>query len=72
MWFRRKKCRKKKKKKKKIKMEKSKVGRKPVQDKKQAISVYVRPSQIKQAGGADALREKLNQYIDTITTLNIR
>ena len=53
-------------------MEKSKVGRKPVQDKKKAISVYVRPSQIQQAGGADALREKLGKYIETITTLNIR
>jgi hypothetical protein len=52
-------------------MEKSKAGRKPVQDKKMAISVYVRPSQIQQAGGADALREKLTKYVETITTLKL-
>jgi len=62
---------KKKKKKKKFKMEKSKAGRKPVQDKKKGISIYVKPSQIQQAGGADALREKLTRYVETITTLKV-
>jgi len=52
-------------------MEKSKAGRKPVQDKKKGISIYVKPSQIQQAGGADALREKLTRYVETITTLKV-
>jgi len=52
-------------------MEKAKLGRKPVKDKKQMVSIYVRPSQINEAGGKIALREKLNKYVETITTLKI-
>ena len=41
-------------------------GRKKLEDKKQAISIYVRGSLIDKLGGKDYVREILNNYIKQI------
>lgn len=40
------------------------AGRKPKENKKQPISIYVRPSDIETIGGKDAVREVCNDAID--------
>jgi len=40
------------------------AGRKPVQDKKQQISLFIAESKIKKHGGADKLRAKIYKLIE--------
>lgn len=47
--------------------EKSKPGRKPVQDKKEAITIYLKPSDITKMGGKDSTRDSLLAYIEKLT-----
>ena len=42
-----------------------KPGRKPIQDKKEPVTIYVRRSEIKRHGGKNKLRETLNFYVET-------
>jgi hypothetical protein len=43
-------------------MKKLKAGRKPIADKKRAVTIYVKDSDIKQLGGLAALRISLLNY----------
>jgi hypothetical protein len=45
---------------------KSKPGRKTVEDKKEGVTVYVRPSEIKKIGGKDKLRHYINRYVQRL------
>lgn len=42
---------------------KSKPGRKKIEDKKESVTVYVRPSDIEKLGGKDTLRDNINAFI---------
>lgn len=41
-------------------------GRKPIQDKKQPVTIYLRQSKIKENGGEEKTKEKLYEYLQVI------
>jgi hypothetical protein len=45
-----------------LKVKKSKLGRKTIEDKKIPISIYLKQSEIFRLGGGDELRTKLLKY----------
>lgn len=47
-------------------IEKSKPGRKKVQDKKIGITIYIKPSDIVRMGGKDNVRESLLNHFEKI------
>jgi hypothetical protein len=47
-----------------IQQQKSKAGRKPEKDKKENITIYVKPSHILKFGGKDSLRDRLLLFIE--------
>lgn len=40
-----------------------KKGRKPIDDKKKPVTIFIRESQIKKHGGVDAVKKKISDYI---------
>lgn len=42
------------------------VGRKPLDDKKVPLTLYIRESEIKKRGGNDAVRDKLYELLEKV------
>ena len=47
-------------------MFKTKPGRKKVADKKESVTVYIKPSEIISVGGKDELRDQIIAFIETL------
>lgn len=47
-------------------MEKQKRGRKPIEDKKQPLTIYQPLSLIKKFGGKEEIKNKINNFIKTL------
>jgi hypothetical protein len=47
----------------------SKVGRKKIEDKKEMVGIYLRPSELKKLGGKDSFRQQLVLYAETMVKL---
>ena len=45
-------------------VKKSKAGRKPISDKKEQVSLYIRQSKIDKFGGIDGLKDALYEFVD--------
>ena len=47
----------------------SKVGRKKIEDKKEMVGIYLRPSELAKLGGKDQFRQQLVMYAETMVKL---
>lgn len=47
----------------------SKAGRKKIEDKKELVGIYLRPSEINKLGGKESSRQLLSAYIETMVKL---